>query len=238
MSLFIAILDDNPADRKQSERLLSRERDVRNKNNEVIYFDTYGSRDAILPVCSKYDLILVDITESPQDGFMAAVELSRSGADGQFVLASSKIDYRAKYGAHDDFVFIDKPLYQQHISSLVDLAYSHKAHQIKKIELRDKDTTIHVLPDEILYMRQKSYYTIVALSGDRSFHASDSLDQLLPSLDPLTFLSTDETTVLNMRHVVSRDKNSFKMSDGAVIRFSIFNKRRILRTFESYAKKL
>ena len=49
MAVFIAILDDDPADRKQSERLLDRERDARAGKGEVIYYDSYGSEEALLP---------------------------------------------------------------------------------------------------------------------------------------------------------------------------------------------
>ena len=237
MSIFIAILDDNPADRKQSERLLSRERDERKQKDEVIYFDTYGSSQALLPVCSKYDLILIDITGDTRDGFMAAAELKKSGAGARMVLASSKIDYRAKHGDYEDFVFVEKPLSKRMVSDLVDLAKKHRESSVKRIELRDSKNTIHVLPEEILYMRRKSYYTIVALTGDRSFHASENLSQLFPLLDPRTFLSTDNNTVLNMDHVISRDGYSFKMSDGAVIRFSLFSKGRILKAFRLHAGK-
>ena len=235
MSLFIAILDDNPADRKQSERLLSRERDVRKLKDEVIYFDSYGSRDALLPCCMKYDLILIDVVNSAQDGFMAAAELKQNRAEAQMVLAASKIDYKAKYGDYSDFIFIDKPLLQKHFSYLVDLAKEHKKKQVKRIELRDRENTIHAREDDILYMRRQSYYTIVALKDDKTFHAQETIDSLLPVLDPCIFLSTDENTVINMQHVISRKKNTFTMSDGAVIKFSIFHKSRILKSWEKYA---
>ncbi|MBO6111754.1 MAG: hypothetical protein J6P45_01735 [Lachnospiraceae bacterium] len=234
MSLFIAILDDEPADRKQSERLLSRERDVRIKNNEVIYFDTYGSKDALLPYCSKYDLFLIDISHSTQDGMMAAVDLTEHGAKGRMVLASSRIDYKAKYGAHEDFIFIEKPLYQKHFSELIDIAYKHKEKQAPRIELRGEKDTIYVEPDEIIYLRAQKYYTIVALTGDRTFHLSESLQQIGHFLDRRMFLDLDAKTTINLKHVISRNGNSFKMSDNAVLKFNIFNKSRIKKAWELY----
>ena len=86
MAVFIAVLDDDPADRKQSERLLSRERDERIKNGEVIYYDSYGSEEALLPYFMKYDLILIDVTKTTRDGMMVAVDLLRKKADGKIVL--------------------------------------------------------------------------------------------------------------------------------------------------------
>ncbi len=236
MSLFIAILDDEPADRKQSERLLSRERDVRVKNNEVIYFDTYGSKEAILPYCTRYDLFLIDISHSTQDGMMVAVDLVHQGASGQMVLASSSIDYKAKYGEHEDFIFIEKPLYQRHFTELVDIAYKHKEKQPPRLELRWEKETIYVTLDEIIYLKEEDYYTIVALTGDRSFHMSDGIDKISYSLPAKNFVYTDRRTVINMSHVASRNKNCFRMTDGAEIRFSIFNKSSIIKAWEEFAR--
>ena len=232
MSVFIAILDDNPADRKQSERLLSRERDVRVKNNEVIYFDTYGSREAILPFCTKYDLFLIDISQSSPDGFMTAVDLKHHGATGRMVLASSKIDYRAKYKEHEDFIFIEKPLIQKHFTELVDIAAEHRAKQPPRIELRGEKDTILVTKDEILYLKEQGYYTIVALSGDRTFHMAGGISKISHDLPEDEFIYTDKKTVINMAHVTSCGKNSFRMSDGAMIKFSIFSKSRIVKAWK------
>ena len=85
MAVFIAILDDDPADRKQSERLLSRERDERIKKGEVIYYDTYGSEEALLPYFIKYDLFLIDVTKTTRDGMMVAVDLRNRGAEGKLM---------------------------------------------------------------------------------------------------------------------------------------------------------
>ena len=233
MSLFIAILDDDPADRKQSERLLSRERDVRLKQNEVIYFDTYGSRDAILPYCTKYDLFLIDISHSSPDGFMVAVDLEHHGAKGRMVLASSTIDYRSRYKEHEDFIFVEKPLYQKHFSELVDIARDHRKNQIPRIELRGEKDTIHVTLEEILYLKEMGYYTIVALTGDRSFHMSGGLNRICRELSPDRFIYIDNRTIINTAHVASHEKNSFRMTDGAVIRFSIFNRSKILKAWQN-----
>ena len=236
MSLFIAILDDDPAERKQSERLLSRERDARIPSGEVIYFDTYGSEEALLPHCLKYDLILIDITGSTRDGMMAAMDLLNHGAEGQIVLASSKIDYEAKYGQDDRFLFLKKPLWQRDFSSLIELTKKRQAALPPKIELRGEKDTIYVKKSDILYARDCRYYTLIALSGDRSFHMGEKLSHLTALLDPVSFVFTDKYTVINLAHVASSKGNSFKMDDGAVIKFSIFSKPRISRVYKAYAK--
>ncbi|MCR5488212.1 MAG: LytTR family transcriptional regulator DNA-binding domain-containing protein [Lachnospiraceae bacterium] len=237
MSAFIAILDDNPADRKQSERLLSRERDARIPSGEVIYYDSYGSEEALLPHRLRYDLILIDITGSTRDGMMAATDLMHQGIDCQLVLASSKVDYAAKYGSSEGILILKKPLLQKDFKTLVDQAVRHHAIKPPRLELRGEKETAYVLPDEILYARDKGYYTLIALSGNRSFHLADRLSALASQLNDSGFLYTDKKTVINLNAVASYKGNSFKMDDGAVLRFSILRKHAILKAYKALAQR-
>ena len=238
MSVFIAILDDDPADRKQSERLLSRERDARAKEGEVIYFDSYGSEDALLPFFMKYDLILIDITSTTRDGMMVAVDLLWHGAMGKIVLNYGKIDYREKYGDEEGISFIPKPLWQKDFHRLVDLALEHHATKPPVVELRGKDETVYAPCDDILYAIDRGYYTAVALTGDRSVHVMEKLSAFCISLSPEDFIVTSKNTVINMKHVTRASGLCFTMSDGARIRFGLLQKLRITREYAAYARKV
>ncbi len=237
MAVFIAVLDDDPADRKQSERLLSRERDERVKKGEVIYYDSYGSEEALLPYFMKYDLILIDVTKTTRDGMMVAVDLLRKGAEGKIVLYYDKIDYRAKYGDEEGISFIPKPLWQRDFSRLIDIAHSVHLSKPTRIELRSDKDTIYVRYDEILYATSQVYYVAVALTENRSFHAMTDLSGFCSLLDPDEFMILNKTTVINMGHVISREGRSFKMSDGAVMRFGIFDKKAITKQYAEYAER-
>ena len=236
MAVFIAICDDNPADRKQFERLLDREKDERLKSNDVIYFDTYGSEEALLPYCTKYDVFLIDIALSSRDGMMAAADLMNHGAEGSMILCASSVDYEAKYGPADNVIYLRKPLYKKDFKAIVDHAERIHAGRIPKLELRGEKDTIYVLADEIIYAREMRYYTMVALTGDRSFHIIGELDRLRSMLSGYSsFIEIKKGTLINMKNVVSHSGMSFKMSDGAVLRYSIFAKPFISRAYASYA---
>ncbi|MBQ7583557.1 MAG: response regulator [Lachnospiraceae bacterium] len=237
MSVFIAVLDDDPADRKQSERLLSRERDERIKNGEVIYYDSYGSEEALLPYFMKYDLFLIDVTTTTRDGMMVAVDLLRRGAEGKIVLYYDKIDYRAKYGDEEGISFMPKPLWQRDFSKLIDEACSAHKNRKPRVELRGEKGTEYVTNDEILYAVPRDYYVAVALSGDRVYHAMTDMSSFYASLDQDEFLVLSGNRVVNMGQVVSVNGNSFRMPDGAVIRFGLLEKKSITRKYAEYAER-
>ena len=235
MAVFIALLDDDPADRKQSERLLSRERDERVRKGEVIYYDSYGSEEAMLPYFTKYDLFLIDVTKTLRDGMMVAVDLLRRGAEGRIILYYDKIDYRAKYGDEEGISFMPKPLWQRDFAKLVDIAAYVHEHKVPRIELKGKSDTVYAARDEILYAVEHGYYTAVALSEDRSFHVMSDIYTFFKTLGSSEFIFTSKTTVINMNHVASSAGNSFRMSDGAVIKFSMIDKRAITRKYADFA---
>ncbi|MBQ9606741.1 MAG: LytTR family transcriptional regulator DNA-binding domain-containing protein [Lachnospiraceae bacterium] len=236
MAVFIALLDDDPADRKQSERLLSRERDERVKKGEVIYYDSYGSEEALLPSFMKYDLFLIDVTGTTRDGMMVAVDLKNRGAEGKIILYYDKIDYRAKYGDEEGISFMQKPLWQKDFSRLIDIAREVHENKTPRIELRGDKDTIYVTKDEIIYAVEQGYYVAVALTGNRSFHVLTDMVTFYGMLDPKEFAATSRTSVINMNHVVSSKGTSFKMADGAVIKFSLLDKKAITKKYEEFAK--
>ena len=235
MAVFIAICDDNPADRKQAERLLSREKDRRLSDGDVIYYDTYGSEADMLPYFSKYDLFLIDISHSTRDGMMVATDLHNRQARGIMVLCQSELDYRSKYGDTDYVIYKEKPLYQRDFPPLIDLAKKNRMSQIPKVELRGESDTVYADPDDILYARATKYYTVIALRGDRSFHLFGNINRLRSMLSVYKqFLVIDAKTIVNMTHITSHSGFSFKMSDGAIIRYSFLNKPRLRSQYRRF----
>lgn len=56
--MHIAVLADNIADRKQTERLLDRANSALASEIGTLYVDSFGDESSFLPVCMKYDLFL------------------------------------------------------------------------------------------------------------------------------------------------------------------------------------
>ena len=237
MALYIAVLDENPADRKQAERLLTRESSRRNEAGQVIYTDIYGSESAMMPFAEKYDLFFIDVI-TPRDGMMVAVSLRQMNIAVPIVLCSGSISYSDKYENTLDLLYRTKPLQARDYAALIDYAFSAKENLPERVELRNESGTIYVPTAEILYGREMNGYVAVALKGDRSFHFLGDLFAFENLLDSSTlhFLETSKNTVINMAEVVSAQGNSFRMSDGAIIRYSLFRKSMIQKSWKKYAQ--
>ncbi|XME00982.1 LytTR family transcriptional regulator DNA-binding domain-containing protein [Lachnospiraceae bacterium C1.1] len=239
MTLYIAVLDDNPADRKQAERLLSREADLRTPSGEVLYIDTYGNVESILSSASRYDLFFVDISGSERDGMMVAVRLRNSGVLSPIVLCSDKIDYETKYGKDEDFIYVKKPLWQKDYARYIDHAFKEKEERPVLIEFRNETDTVLCAASDILYARENGAYINIAMTEQRSFHMLGDFKKFNSLISDFrsSFLQTSKDTVINMSHVTASKGSTFKMSDGAIIRYGIFSKKKMQKAWEEYIRQ-
>ncbi len=243
MAVYLALLDENPADRKQAERLLYRESSYRSDTGETLYFDTFGSEELFLPFMEKYDLALIDVHEK-RDGMMVVVDMMKKGCDFPVFLCSGEIDYKNKYGSDERFCFdnlhyLNKPLKSSDYREIIDMALDHKKNKPRKVELRSTDETLYIRPEEIIYAVLNKDSLTVALTENRSIHLPCSMDEFIDTIgiDTPGFISASEKAVINMDEVVSVSGNSFKMSNGAVIKFSIFSRHRILKAWKERVRK-
>ncbi len=243
MAIYLAILDENPADRKQAERLLCRESSRISEKGDALYYESFGKEDAFLPFLEKYDLVFIDVSD-PRDGMMVALDLIKKGCECPVFLCSGKTDYKEKYGNDPRFDFenlhyLKKPLREADYRESIELASKQKKSHRKKVELRSEEGTLYIFPEEILYIIETKGIVTVTLNGDRSFHSFGRINDILMYLpDDLNgFLMISKNTVINMREVVSVSGNSFKMSNGAIIRFSFLSKPGIIRHWEEWNRR-
>ena len=57
--MYIAVLADNIADRKQTERLLGRANDVLANETGTLYIDSYGDAQSLMRAPMKYELFFL-----------------------------------------------------------------------------------------------------------------------------------------------------------------------------------
>lgn len=236
MALYIAILDDNPAERKQFERLLSREASARTSSGEVIYVDSYGNEESLSSIVLRYDLIFIDDSDSKRNGMTIAADFRNKGFTAPIILCSDTIKDNMQCDKDNSVLIKQKPLWQRDFAKYIDLALEAKSKRPLRVELRNEVDAIYLTQDEILYARQHNGYMNITLTDGRKFKFLGDLNQLerlLMMFDPI-FLEISRSTVLNMQYVVSHSINAFKMSDGAVLHYNIIQKPIITRYWKQY----
>ncbi len=237
MALYVAVCDDNIADRKQTERLLSRESDARIHNTGVLYIDSFGSREALFTSPIHYDLFFIDQSASIKDSIVVADDLRALGVSSPIVLCSSTPDFLEQEIAGKDYTCLSKPIKKEVLSHIIDEAIQIREHRVPRIELREKRTTYYVTNDEILYAKESEGFLAITLTNNRIPHVLGNIYEFFMMVDDSpNFLQVNKNTAINLDHVVAVERRAFTMTDQELISYSFFDQNRIQQYYDNYRR--
>ena len=151
--MHIAICDDNVADRKHLERLLSRESDKRAGTPNILYVDSYGDKDHFLRNPLMYDMIFLDMTSTPTVAEEIIGKLMQMGFNAPLILYSSKIDYTTFTNLPETVVHMQKPYVHNPLPELLKLgdAHAQKSENAETIAVPCDDVIQYIPKDNICY---------------------------------------------------------------------------------------
>lgn len=235
MTIYLAICDDNIADRKQSERLLEREKDKRLKENyDVLYIDSFGSEEALLKTPIKYDMFFVDMTATGSNGMELAKALRKKGVTAPIVLCSSTIDYSAYVSAPNDIIFIEKPITAGQISHLIDVALDFTKSRIPLVEIRCQKDTSFVKHTDIVRARKTAKFRCeVTLADGTYLDMMDSIDILYATCEPYGCFIKCGKDIININHIKAPVPYGFRLDNEDIVKYSPLQRSKILSTLAS-----
>ena len=240
MTAYIAICDNNIADRKQLERLLEREKDKRlAANYDVLYIDSFGSEEALMATPVKYDIFFVDMTEGASNGMEIAKKLRQRGITAPIVLCESTISYTSYVNAPEDIIYIEKPINAGQVSHLTDVALEWVRRKTPLIEVRCRKDTRFLKYDELVraYPLDK-FLTRLCLSDGEYLDMTDSIASLAKQCEIYGCFIRCRKDLVNVFHIISSTDNGFRLTGGDTVRYSPFQKNMIIRTMAKNMNKL
>jgi len=238
MTIYIAVCDDNIADRKHIERLLEREKDARLKvNGDVLYIESFGSSEALLKTPVKYDMFIVDITESSLHGMEVAKTLRSKGIIAPITLFSSKIDYKLFSNEPEQILHLDKPATQGQISHIVDMADNWSRSKPQLIEIHGKLETVFLPHVELVRAVQRSGYTEISTADGKYIEMPVSLKHFKRDLSSFDCFIPCKKSVVNIHHIVGRDGKVLTLSNNEHYKIPVFSVQRLLAIFIKYVIK-
>ena len=231
MTIYIAVCDNNIADRKQLERLLEREKDKRlTENYDVLYIDSFGSEEALMTTPVKYDIFFVDITEGASNGMEIAKKLRHRGIDAPVVLCQSSINYTSYVNAPEDIIYIEKPLTKGQISHLVDVALEWAKRRTPLIEARCQKDTRFIQYDELIRaIPLEKFLTRLCLSSGEYLDATDSVNSIEKQLENYGCFIKCKKDLVNIYHIESAIDHGFRLTNQDIVYYSMMQKKQIIR---------
>ena len=231
--MHIAVCDDNVADRKQTERLLSRESSKRMPTTGNLYIDSFGNEVSLLAAPMKYDLFFLDMTASSVNGAELAGMLRKGGVTAPIVLLVSSVDYR-KETVPENVEFLDKPIKSAELSNLLDRQIEACSKKEPTIEIREQQKAHYLTAKQFIHATETSSGVVVSCTNGLTIHPVGDISDVCASLAGFhTFALIGRKTVVNLEHVTEIQKRTVLLSDGTSYTLSILEKKSFLNALRT-----
>lgn len=214
--MYIAVVADNAAERKNLERLLSRSIENVSIPSVEIYVESYGNVDAAMQTPMKYSLYILDFSENPSD-FTIMLDRLHAEPTTPMIAMCLPSDIPTEETS-DDFQFLKKPLEQSAIEKLlVTLVQFEKDSYVPRIEIRSKERTYYKTADEIIYAEAgKGTNTIHFTDGTFVLHYGEFSELADAVLFDEPFVYYDKY-IVNSNYVTSLVRNKLTLENGEQI---------------------
>ena len=240
--MYLAVCDDNIADRKQTERLLGRQSDrVFKESGERIYIDSYGNVDAFMHNPQMYHGLFIDMVSGSVNGFDILKELLKAGIDRPIIMCASSIDYRKRFEEEGlsapNVYFLEKPLKVAEVTQMVDMVKSLCVTEEPALELRGKDETVYAKGDEIICAKRVRNELLVYLTEGREISILDDIvnfyDQchIFPQICPV-----NDNAIININHIAKTSFGKVTLDNSVSLPVSFTYRNAIKQTKENLSE--
>lgn len=221
--MHVAICDDNVADRKHLERLLSRESDKRAGTPNILYIESFGNKYQFLRNPLKYNIVFMDMTSTPTLTLEIIEELTRIGFKAPIVLFSSVVDYKLIENLPDNIIHCNKPYTKEPLEDLLKLGDKHVEGHIEAITVHYNGNPIRIPKDEILYCNKShgsNYFEITLTTGEVRIVDEQALDLQLLVERYYEFVRITKKVIINVKFITMLTPLSVMMQDHKIYRYS------------------
>ena len=227
--MYVAIVADNVADRKQAERLLDRANTALASDIGTLYVSAFGDEASFLRACMKFDLFLLDFDHDPQHSLDIVDKLKEMNAPGVCAICKAEDEPFSYETAIAGVYYIDKPILTAPLHKLLCDVYQQveeKRRQNTLIELRCELDTHYVPKDEILYIvidesaRKLAYH----LTDDRVIELSGNMNDVAKAVGSYPeFLIKIKNICFNTFHIKEENKKSILLSNGECFSYPLLH---------------
>ena len=223
--MYIAVLADNIADRKQTERLLGRANDVLANETGTLYIDSYGDAQSLMRAPMKYELFFLDIYGAEAHGRSVIDALKSANVPGKIALVLPEDIPFSYQNAIEGLLTIQKPLITTTLHQLIKDAHKEQMQTVvPKVEIRSENETYYVPLEQIIYAQEINHFVYVHLDNGSTLTILGEIRDFYRWVNNhKEFVHIKKDTVLNLNHVISSSKKEYHMSNGEVITLPRFS---------------
>lgn len=224
--MHVAICDDNVADRKHLERLLSRESDKRAGTPNILYVDSYGEKMHFLANPLKYNLIFMDMSAEPGIVEFIIEHLNAMGYHAPLILYSDKIDYTQIPNLPDYVVHAKKPYIPDPLPEFLALGDANVSGHVVTVAVHTNAVISHVPKYMILYALEENNACKLYLTDGTSIDVDEKIDELRQIFEPYEeFARVNKSSIANFKYVSAVMPATLVMQDYKELKTSLLRYR-------------
>ena len=230
--MHVAVCDDNVADRKHLERLLSRESDKRSGTPNILYIESFGDKEHFLKNPLKYNIVFMDMCS--REGLVKEIigRLDEMGFNAPLVLYSSKYDYTALKNLPPYVIHAKKPYIPDPLPEFLALGDKNVLGNVVTLPVHINGVVQPVPKDQLMYAvpsdnpNASGKYTLF-ISGGTALETDDDISAIRQILEPHDeFKLINKDCFVNFKYVSIVMPFTIMMLDYRAFRISLFNSRK------------
>lgn len=224
--MHVAICDDNVADRKHLERLLSRESDKRAGTPNILYVDSYGEKMHFLANPLKYNLIFMDMSSEPGIVEFILEHLDEMGYHAPLILYSDKIDYTKIPNLPDYVVHAKKPYIPDPLPDFLALGDANVVGHIISVNVHTNSVVSSIPKYTIMYAVEENNICKLYLTDGTSMEVEEKIEELRQIFEPFEeFERINPKSIVNFKYVTAVMPISVMMQDSKEFKISLLRYR-------------
>lgn len=224
--MHVAICDDNVADRKHLERLLSRESDKRAGTPNILYVDSYGEKMHFLANPLKYNLIFMDMSSEPGIVEFILEHLDEMGYHAPLILYSDKIDYTKIPNLPDYVVHAKKPYIPDPLPDFLALGDANVVGHVISVNVHTNSVVSSIPKYMIMYAVEENNTCTLYLTDGTSMKVEEKIEELRQIFEPFEeFEHVNTKSIVNFKYVTAVMPISVMMQDSKEFKISLLRYR-------------
>ena len=211
----IAVIDDQPADRDYIAALVTRwaiDRDT------VVTAVPFPSAEAFLFAYSEdrdFDILLLDIEMSGEDGISLAKRLRQEGCAAEIVFVTSHFELAGEGYEVDALHYLVKPISQEKLSAVLTKAADRLKAAPPSIVISSEGETVRLTERELLYAEAFLHY-LVLHTKERDYRIKETLGDFAGRLSE-DFFRIHRSVLVNLRRIVKITRTDVTLDSGDVL---------------------
>ena len=211
----IAVIDDHPADRDYIAALAMRWAKDRAETAVPIPFP---SAEAFLFAYSEdrdFDILLLDIEMSGEDGISLAKRLRQEGCAAEIVFVTSHFELAGEGYEVDALHYLVKPVSQEKLSAVLTKAADRLKAAPPSVVISSDGETIRLTEREILYVEAFLHY-LVLHTKERDYRIKETLGDFAGRLSE-DFFRIHRSVLVNLRRIVKITRTDVTLDSGDIL---------------------